>query len=110
MELQLKGTNGKLIVYDDRIVISRKTFGGFANFGMVSDRTIYYKSIQGVELSTTSIRIIMVGDNRPAYKLSEIKLQQKDANTIMFLSPSKRKIAKNIYEIISQKINKWETW
>lgn len=39
--VHLKGTNGIMYVYQDRIVISRKSFGGFAAFGIVGDKTFF---------------------------------------------------------------------
>ncbi len=49
---KLKGTNGIIYLYEDRIVISRKTFFGFSTFGLTSDKTLFYSSIQEIEYGT----------------------------------------------------------
>ena len=59
--MKLKGMNGVIYLYEDRITISRKTFGGISSFGIVGDKTIYYNSIQGVEYSGGLLRIIPKG-------------------------------------------------
>lgn len=104
---ELKGTNGILHLYEDRIVISRKTFGGFAAFGIIGDKTIFYNSIQGIELSGGMLRIIPKGCDVTSYKTmnySDIRKAQKDNNVIL-LSPTKIKIAEKICEIINKKVN-----
>ena len=42
---QLKCTNGMLLVYNDRIVISRNTALGFVSQGLKGDRTFFYKDL-----------------------------------------------------------------
>lgn len=109
MELitKLKGTNGIILLYVDRIVISRKTFGGIASFGIVGDRSIFYNSIQGVEYSGSLLKIIPKGIETKGYnnlKYSDIKKAQRDENVIL-LSPFNKKIAEKIYQIINAKVN-----
>lgn len=104
---ELKGTNGTIALFEDRIIISRKTLGGIAAFGFVGDRSIFYTAIQGVEYSGGLLKIIPKGCNSNSYnniKYSDIRKAQKDDNVIL-LSPSKRKDAENICEIINRKVN-----
>lgn len=102
--IQLKGTNGVIHLYDDRIIISRNTFGGIVSFGIVGDKTFFYNAIQGVEFSGGLLRIIPKGCDASNYSIMNICKAQKDSNVIL-LSPSKVKKAKQICEIISQKVN-----
>lgn len=105
--MQLKGTNGILYLYEDKIIISRKTFGGFAAFGIVGDKTIFYNSIQGIEYSGGILRIIPKGCDVKSYKsinYSDIRKAQRDSNVIL-LTPSKTKLAERICETINRKVN-----
>lgn len=47
---QFKGQNGKIIIYEDHLVISQNTLGGFmAHGGYTGDRTYFYKDIISIE-------------------------------------------------------------
>ena len=46
---ELKGTNGKLILYEDKLVISRDTLGGLAVYGNCGEKTFYYHALQRIE-------------------------------------------------------------
>lgn len=102
--VHLKGTNGIMYVYQDRIVISRKSFGGFAAFGIVGDKTFFYNSIQGIEYNGGFLRIIPKGMDYKSYRIGETLKAQKDDNVIM-LTPLKTKQAKEVCEIITKKVN-----
>ena len=52
---QLKCTNGMLLVYNDRIVISRNTALGFVSQGLKGDRTFFYKDLTSIEYKKPSI-------------------------------------------------------
>lgn len=97
MELisELKGFDGKLYVYDDRIVISRNTLAGIVLFGSAK-KTFFYNSIQGVEIINGIFRIIPMGAESNAKKFN------KDSNVITL--GFNRKHAKKIYNLILQKI------
>ena len=47
--MELKATNGTIIAYEDRVVISRQTFGGIFSQGFKGDRTFFYKDLTSVE-------------------------------------------------------------
>ena len=103
---QLKGTNGIIYLYNDRIVISRNTFGGFAAFGVAGDKTFFYNAIQGVELSGSILRVIPKGADTNIYNsisFLDVRKAQKDSNAI--LVGSKIELAKRICEIITKKVN-----
>ncbi len=104
--IQLKGTNGKISVFEDRIVISRNTFGGIAAFGLGGEKTYYYSAIQGVELAGAILRIIPKGADNQSYNAmnyADILKATKDSNVI--LVGNKIKLAQEICEIVTTKIN-----
>lgn len=47
--ISVKGTNGTITAYEDRIIISRKGFMAIMAQGFKGDRTFYYKDISGIE-------------------------------------------------------------
>lgn len=47
--MSLKGTNGTITAYDDRVVISRSGFLSIASQGFKGDRTYFYKDLSSVE-------------------------------------------------------------
>ena len=53
--MKLKGTNGIIYAFGDRIVISRKSFGGLLAQGIKGDRVIYLKDIKSVEYKKPTI-------------------------------------------------------
>lgn len=103
---ELKGLNGIIYLYEDRIVISRKTLSGIINFGG-GERTLFYNAIQGIEYSGGMLRIIPKGDPGRSYSLSfaDMKEAQKDSNCILLSGgKQKQKIAQEICEIIKSKV------
>lgn len=53
-EMKLKCTNGLLIVYNNRVVISRNTAMGFISQGLKGDKTFFYKDLSSVEYKKPS--------------------------------------------------------
>lgn len=51
----LKCTNGLLKVYEDRVVISRKTMGGFVSQNLKGDKTFFYHDLTSIEYRKPSI-------------------------------------------------------
>lgn len=51
----MKGTNGILTVYEDKVVISRKTLGGFITQNIKGDKTFFYSDLSSVEYRKPSI-------------------------------------------------------
>ncbi|MGX7200033.1 DUF4429 domain-containing protein [Enterococcus nangangensis] len=47
--MELKGTNGTVIVDDETITISRKSLGGWAAQGFKGDKKIYFRDIVSIE-------------------------------------------------------------
>lgn len=46
---QLKGTDGTVIAYEDRVVIRRKGFFAITTYGFKGDRTFFYNALSGIE-------------------------------------------------------------
>ncbi len=102
--MQLKGMDGKMYLYEDKIVISRRTFGGVAAFGAVGDRTIYYNFIQGIEYGGSILRILPIGGSANAYNaMSFADIASRDSYTLL-ISPFRRKEANRVYEFIDEKL------
>lgn len=52
--LTVKGQNGQLTIYENKITISRKGLVAFSQHGMKGEKDIYIKNITGVQLKTAS--------------------------------------------------------
>jgi hypothetical protein len=52
---ELKCTNGLLKVYEDKVIISRKTAMGFVSQGLKGDKTFFYSDLSSVEYKKPSI-------------------------------------------------------
>ena len=54
LKYEMKGDNGQLEVYDDKIIIKRKGVMAFFGYGLAGDKTIPMSAIQSVELKEGS--------------------------------------------------------
>lgn len=96
---ELKATNGILFVYDDRVVISRKTLTGFMMQGLAGDRTIYFTDIQSVEFRKPTLmangymQFIVAGtvavNSRPGL-MGSSKQSTEDPNTLILRAFNKK--------------------
>lgn len=116
MIAEFKGQNGKLLVYDDHIAISRDTLGGFMSQGGSSgERKFYYKDISSFEykkptfLANGYFKVIVPGTAETNAKVgifgSSIE-SMKDQNTVILRAFTKSvgDETERIYKIIMQKI------
>jgi Domain of unknown function (DUF4429)/Short C-terminal domain len=115
---RLNGTNGSLVVYEDRVVLTRKTIMGFIAQGFAGDRTIPFSNISSVEFRKPSllangyIQFIVPGTLPVMAKTGIFGTSQeslKDPNTIIFRAfnsdvPAK---AETIYQLILNKIDEF---
>jgi Short C-terminal domain/Domain of unknown function (DUF4429) len=115
---RLNGTNGSLVVYEDRVVLTRKTIMGFIVQGFAGDRTIPFSNISSVEFRKPSllangyIQFIVPGTLPVMAKTGIFGTSQeslKDPNTIIFRAfnsdvPAK---AETIYQLILNKIDEF---
>lgn len=53
--VSVKGLNGVVNIYDDRVVISRKTAMGFVFQGIKGDREIYFADIKSIEFKKATM-------------------------------------------------------
>ncbi|AQY22991.1 SHOCT domain-containing protein [Riemerella anatipestifer] len=114
---ELKGQNGKLIVYSDGIVISRETFGGFISQGGASgERKYFYKGIDAIEYKKPSIwsngyiKILTAGtiDTNAKVGLFGSSLKSaKDQNTLILRAWGKSFAdeTESVYNLIMKKIS-----
>jgi len=113
---KFKGQNGIVIVYDDCVAISRKSFGGFVTQGAFSgERRFFYKDINSIEYKKPTIiangyfKILTQGSietNAKVGILSSSKESMQDQNTIVLRAFSKKVGAEidKIYNLVMQKI------
>lgn len=115
-EIQLKCTNGLLIVYNDRVVISRKTAMGFISQNFAGDRTFFYKDLTSVEYRKPTMfangymKFITAGANETRQNLTNIgtttKEALKDPNTLILRAFNKEipNKSEEIYNFIINRI------
>ena len=120
-ETQLKCTNGLLIVYSDRVVISRKTAFGFISQNFVGDRTIFYKDLMGIEyrkptiLANGYMKFIIAGTEETRQNLTNIgtttREALKDPNTLILRAFNKevQNKSEEIYNFIIKRINDYKS-
>lgn len=114
--IELKATNGILFVYEDRVVISRKTFTGFMMQGHAGDRTIYFSDIQSVEfrkptlIANGYLQFIVAGtsytNSRPGL-LGSSKQSTEDPNTLLLRAFNKKTPieAEKAHKVILDRLN-----
>lgn len=115
LKMQLKCTNGIIYIYEDKVVISRKTLAGFIAQGIKGDKTIYYKDLTGVEYKKPSIwsngyiKFIIPGtkeQNQSVTMLGTTMEAMQDSNSLILRAFNKKipKESEKIYKYILKKI------
>jgi hypothetical protein len=114
--VEFKGQNGKIMVFDDHIAISRETFGGFVSQGGYSgDRIFFYKDITAVEykkptfIANGYFKIVVAGAKETNAKVGLFGSSldsMKDQNTVVLRAFSSKVGAETdrIYQIIFDKL------
>lgn len=114
---QFKGQNGIIIVYDEYVAISRKSFGGFISQGGSSgERKYFYKDINAIEYKKPTFvangyfKILLAGSAETNAKvgiLSSSMESMKDQNTVILRAFSKKvgEQTDEIYELIMKKLS-----
>ena len=117
-KFNLKCSNGRLLVYEDRIVISRKTLTGFVMQGLKGDRTFFYKNLSGIEyrkptiIANGYIKFITAGtvetNQKNGFLGGSTMEAAKDPNALILRAFNKEvpKKSEEIYNYILSKINK----
>jgi len=115
---EFKGQNGKIIVYDDYIELSKKTISGFMSQGGSSgNRRYYYNDIDSIEYKSPSLiangylKVLSAGSNESNAKvgiLASSMESMQDQNTIVIRAFTKatKKEADQLYELVMENISK----
>ena len=114
--MSLKCINGILYVYDNRVVISRKTAMGVIMQGIKGDRTVFYADMASLEYKKPSmlangyLKFILPGTHETNAALSiegyTQKISMEDPNTLILRSFNKKVLieSEKIHTYILQKI------
>ncbi len=114
--INLKATNGMIILYEDRVVISRKTAFGFLSQGLKGDKVYFYKDLSTIEYRKPTfwangyIKFITAGTKETNQKLGMLgnttKEALEDPNTLILRAFNKEVPEKSekIYNILMDKI------
>lgn len=115
--MELKGTNGTIIAYDDKVVIERKGFFAFlSQQGFTGSRTYFYKDINAVEfkkpgLTNGYIKFILAGtvdSNATAglFKTSQNSIQDQNTVVLRAFKKNTPKFSEELYNLIMENISK----
>jgi hypothetical protein len=117
MIAEFKGQNGKILIFDDHIVISRATFGGFISQGGYSgDRKSFFKDVSSFEykkptfLANGYFKIIIPGTkdiNAKVGILGSSTESMKDPNTVILRAFTSKvgEETDKIYQLIMDKLS-----
>lgn len=113
---ELKCTNGILKVYEDKVVISRKTAMGFISQGLKGDKVFFYSNLSSVEYKKPSmlangyIKFITVGTKETKQNIgflgSTTREALRDENTLILRAFNKEvpNQSEEIYQYILSKM------
>ncbi len=114
---EFKGQNGIIIVYDECVAISRKSFGGFiSQGGFAGERKYFYKDITSIEYKKPTFvangyfKVLTAGSvetNAKVGILSSSMDSMKDQNTVILRAFNKKvgEETDKIYELVMEKIS-----
>ena len=115
---EFKGQNGIIIVYDECLAISRKSFGGFISQGGSSgERRYFYKDINAIEykkptfIANGYFKVLTAGSVESNAKVgifSSSMDSMKDQNTVVLRAFNKKvgEETDRIYNLVMEKITK----
>lgn len=103
---ELDGLNGQLTVYEDKVVIERKGFWGFATQGLAGSKTIPMTAIQSIQFKSSGflsgyIQFSVLGGKEAQ---GGVWNATDDENTIMFKGDEENKVGEKIKEYIEKQI------
>lgn len=116
----LKCTNGILEVYEDKVVISRKSVGGFITQSLKGDKTFFYSDLTGVEyrkptiMANGYIKFIASGTQETNHSIGKLGMTTadaaKDPNALILRAFNKEvpKKSEEIYNYILEKIHEYK--
>lgn len=103
----VKGVNGQISVFEDRVVITRQGFLGFASQGLAGEKTIPISAIQSVQfkeggmLTNGFIQFAVMGGRE---KQGGVFAATQDENTVMLKIGEQSNTGKKIKEYIESRI------
>lgn len=102
----LKGANGQLYVYENKIEITRKGMWAFANQGLKGTKTIPISEIKSIQVKKSGIvqGYIQFGISGSIENQGGYQSANHDENTVTFLDASCNQIALNIKSYIEDTI------
>lgn len=102
----LKGANGQLYVYENKVEITRKGVWARANQGLKGTKTIPISSIKSIQVKKSGFvqGYIQFGISGSVENQGGYQAANYDENTITFLDTSSNQIALNIKAYIEDKI------
>ena len=117
--VEVKGLNGIIKIFDDRVVISRKTATGFLMQGIKGDRTIYFSDIKSIEykkptmMANGYIQFITnaeMAKNQKVGLLGSTVEATKDPNTVIVRAFSKETVRKSeeVYNEATKILSKYK--
>lgn len=110
--VEAKGTNGVATLYENKIVFSRSTAGGFAMQGFSGDKTFYLKDITSVDFKAPTflapgyLKITTPGTAESDRAQGTSLAAAKNPNTIIFRAGTKKatEASKLLYNQLMDKI------
>lgn len=113
--MRLKGINGTIIAYDDKVVIERSGFFAWASFsGSKGDKTYFYSSLSSIGYKKPSLtngyfQFIVAGSNPSAPKFEGLmhvatKETREDENLVLLSGYMNPADADQLYEILIKKV------
>lgn len=116
--MSLKGTNGTVTAYDDRVVISRKGLAAFAAQGIKGDKTIFYSDLASVEFKKPGwtngyIKFIYAGTVSITARVGMLKTSMKsleDENTVILRAFNKSipQQSEDLYNLLLKNIQEYK--
>lgn len=117
--IELKATNGTVLVYNDRVVIKRTGLFAFASQGIKGDTTFFYSNLSGVDykkpgMTNGYMRFVTAGTvnyNSKTGLFATPTSSAQDPNTVI-LRAFNRKIpalSEEVYNLIIKKISEMQT-
>ena len=106
----LKGQNGQLYVYDDKIEITRKGFFALIFQGLKGTKTIPISEIRSIQVKPAGLTVgyIQFGISGGIENRGGVQAAHQDENTVTFSNRSTNQQAKNIKDYIENIIVKNE--
>ena len=116
--MSLKGTNGTVTAYDDRVVISRKGLAAFAAQGIKGDKTIFYSDLASVEFKKPGwtngyMQFVYAGTVNTSAKVGVLGTSMKslkDENTVILRAFNKKvpQQSEELYNLLLKKIQEYK--